>query len=147
MSRRGYSKQYLRQLRKTEREKYLKRLNCNQSENVSPENNINPVEIEMEYDINPKEIEDTEESFIYKEVEVKSLEDKLKEWYITYNPPRGSFEALLKILKEENLNVPTSFKSVLKNNEKIITTNVAPGAYYHFGIESELKKIEENLSI
>ena len=35
-----------------------------------------------------------------------SLSEKLKQYYIKYSPSRKSFDALLKILKEENLNVP-----------------------------------------
>lgn len=72
-----------------------------------------------------------------------SLKEKLKKWCIKYNPGRYCVDSLLKILNEENLEVPTCFKSLLNYSDKIIERTVAPGKYWHYGIKNQIKKISD----
>lgn len=74
------------------------------------------------------------------------IKEKIKNWYIKFNPSRKSADYILNILKDENLDVPVSCKSLVKNSEKIILRTVSPGQYWHYGIENQLKKISHIIS-
>lgn len=75
-----------------------------------------------------------------------SLKEKLKQWYIKYNPSRECVESLLKILKEENLDVPSCLKNLIDYSEKITIRTVSPGNYWHYGIKNQLQKISHVLN-
>lgn len=66
------------------------------------------------------------------------LRDKLMYWYMKNQPTRQSVEELLKILKEENLDVPLSLKALMPNSEKAIIKQMSPGFYSHFGIRNQI---------
>ena len=61
-----------------------------------------------------------------------SLSEKLQQWYIKYSPSRKSFDALLTILKEENLNVPASCNSlIIIIPKKAVVRTVTQGTYIY----------------
>lgn len=95
------------------------------------------VDVRDEYDVQGFNLEQTQN------ISAKSdLRHKLIKWYQEYNPTRASVDSLLKILYSEGLNVPISLNGLLKNyNNKITPRTVAPGKYFHLGIEKQLRKI------
>lgn len=76
----------------------------------------------------------------------KPLHEKLKEWIIRNKPTRQCVEELLVILKEENLEVPLSLKTLFPNKQRAIIKQVSPGFYSHFGIKAQLNTIGHLLS-
>lgn len=77
--------------------------------------------------------------------ETQSLRQKLQNWYMEYPPSVKSCSSLLKILKSENMDVPTSVGGLVKRNSKCTVRTVAPGEYIHIEIENPLLKLKYTL--
>lgn len=50
--------------------------------------------------------------------DMTSLQIKLRDWYLAYKPPKNCVENLLKILKSEKVDVPTTIKGLLEIGNK-----------------------------
>ncbi|KAI8124860.1 hypothetical protein CVS40_4869 [Lucilia cuprina] len=74
-----------------------------------------------------------------------TLREKLKNWFVQYSPSVKCCNSLLKILKEENMDVPSSVGGLIKREDECVVRTVAPGKYIHIGLEIQLQKIKKLL--
>ncbi|XP_046808486.1 uncharacterized protein LOC124420169 isoform X1 [Lucilia cuprina] len=74
-----------------------------------------------------------------------TLREKLKNWFVQYSPSVKCCNSLLKILNEENMDVPSSVGGLIKREDKCVVRTVAPGNYIHIGLEKQLQKITKLL--
>lgn len=151
----GNSTRNLKRLIKQRRDKYIRNLNQaanetgmfannntannnnNEQTTITNNNNNEQSIITNNNFVETESLENNENNLPYQ----KSLIEKLRDWYIRNRPSRQCFEELLIILREENLKVPLSAKTILQNKQKMVVRNVSPGTYCHFGIEKQLQKI------
>ncbi|KNC23347.1 hypothetical protein FF38_01338 [Lucilia cuprina] len=75
------------------------------------------------------------------EIPRESLAEKLKQWFIENKPTIECTNSLLKILKSEQLNVPTSVNGLLGKTIKCVERTVSPGTYVHIGLKQQLEKL------
>lgn len=75
-------------------------------------------------------------------INTPDLKSKLKAWVQQFNPSVKACRSLFQILREENLDVPLSVKTLLGPIQECTIRTVAPGQYVHIGLLVQLKKIE-----
>lgn len=132
------SKRHTARLIKKQRDVYADLL---RSSNYSPNSEINNENDEFVSTSglpeNNCEVKDCEEN-----VAKETLSDKLVKWYIKNKISRNSFEELLTILRDENLDLPKRAETLMpKIIEKPVIRNVSPGLYCHLGIRNQIQKI------
>lgn len=77
--------------------------------------------------------------------EGSSIKKKLKDWFLSYKPNVKCATSLLRILKSEDLDVPTSVVGLLGKYEKCKERTVAPGKYIHIGLKTHLEKLSTEI--
>lgn len=139
----GASKRHLRRLFKKERMVYSTKLRpCNvaDSEPISPS-------VDLPSPSQPiSQIDSFDNISSEKCLVRKTLREKLGEWYFKYRPSRDCFQDLLKILVEENIEVPLSANAFVKKREKLCLRNVSTGFYCHFGVKNQLLRVSSIIS-
>lgn len=92
-------------------------------------------------------IDDKNYSNVLETVDIEDipLKKKLKNWFLKYNPSVKCTTSLLKILKTEQLDVPTSVTGLLGKTKKCTERTVYPGKYVHIGLQQQLKKISSEI--
>lgn len=73
------------------------------------------------------------------------LRNRLRKWFLEYNPSVQSCNNLLKILAGYSLDVPSSVGGLIGQKEKCVIRTVAPGEYVHIGLERQLEKAKDLL--
>ena len=69
-----------------------------------------------------------------------AIREQLAEWAVRFNTPHTSLSALLKILKQRDLDVPLDARTLLVTPKNIVIENKAGGQYYYCGVENAIKK-------
>lgn len=116
MTQRGISKRHIRRLISQKKNEFVNNLIDVEKQTlvINSENNCNIA---------------TSSTSSFKSVKInvkKPLREKLKEWIIRNRPSRKSVEELMVILKEEQLDVPLSLKTLFPNREKALIKQVFP---------------------
>lgn len=77
----------------------------------------------------------------------ESLKLQLSQWATSYSIPHNAINNLLKILKPYHLELPLDARTLLSTPRKPPSgiIDVAPGKYYHFGLEGGIKKLLSQL--
>ncbi|KAI8121707.1 hypothetical protein CVS40_7336 [Lucilia cuprina] len=75
------------------------------------------------------------------EIPGSNLADKLKSWFIENKPTVECTNQLLKILKSEQLDVPSSVQGLIGKTTKCLERTVSPGTYVHIGLNEQLVKL------
>lgn len=107
------------------------------------------VELEVNYDglssdsYESDEPEENPDCFSYSHSSRLSLKDNLKIWFIEHKPTVKCTNDLLKVLKNEHLNVPLSTEGLLGKRLRCIERTVSPGQYVHIGLGHQLQKLTE----
>ncbi|XP_073819948.1 uncharacterized protein [Musca autumnalis] len=71
-----------------------------------------------------------------------TLRDKLRDVFLKHNVSRSLGDDILAMLREENLNVPsTSIQLLNYNKQPTLIRTVNPGQYYHFGLKKQISKL------
>lgn len=127
----------------------LKRNVKNDRENYSTDTSLADEELSRDHETN-------EEVFvnIFSDNNPNSPEYKhgsfcnsLAQWGITHKISRSACDDLLLILRNENINVPMSMKTLLQGQSIPIEPSVVPpGKYHHIGLEKSLKRMKLSLS-
>lgn len=69
------------------------------------------------------------------------LSEDLKEWLISSNISHQTGNKLLEILNKHSIkNVPKDVRTLVKTPRSVITYDVPPGKYVHFGLKKGLQK-------
>lgn len=79
------------------------------------------------------------------ELNAMEFREELKEWYLKYRPSIECTTSLLKILKKKHSEIPLSVSTLIGQQQLVLKRTVAPGTYFHIGIETNLKKIIDYL--
>lgn len=90
----------------------------------------------------------TAEDEIYENFTMESpqpLRAQLRKWFVDHSPTVQCCNSLLKVLKSQNLDVPTSVIGLIQQNDKCVMRTVAPGNYMHIGLLRQLQKAKEVL--
>lgn len=77
--------------------------------------------------------------------DTRSLNEKLRNWFIKYRPSRECAQNLYKILQEENLNVENFYKT--KNAIEPNIVAIAGGSYLAIGVATQLKKFSDYVAL
>lgn len=133
------SKRHWRRLLKKEREVFCNKLLVNNANEAAP---IYSFDNALDQNENHMNISTSSEvNFVRK----KTFKQKIGDWYFKNKPSRQCFEELLRILSEENLDVPLSANSFIKQPDKLSLRNVFPGVYSHFGIKKQFLRIPSSI--
>lgn len=73
------------------------------------------------------------------------LNEKLRQWSINHRVSRACSKDLIKILKEENVNVSPFYKFVCPIKPQI--SHIAGGDYLHIGLEDPLRRLANVYSL
>ncbi|KAI8125589.1 hypothetical protein CVS40_4497 [Lucilia cuprina] len=71
----------------------------------------------------------------------ETLSEKLRKWFLEHKPTTECTTDLLKILKSENLKVPTSVQGLVGKYTLCNERTTTPGKYVHIGLINQLCKI------
>ena len=63
----------------------------------------------------------------------------LVEWALSENIARSSVSKLLKILRDFNIEVPASSRTLCSTPRDLLVSQVGNGQYFYFGLEDQLK--------
>lgn len=133
------SKRHWRRLLKKEREVFCNKLLVNNANEAAP---IYSFDNALDQNENHMNLSTSSEvNFVRK----KTFKQKIVDWYFKNKPSWQCFEELLRILSEENLDVPLSANSFIKQPDKLSLRNVFPGVYSHFGIKKQLSRIPSRI--
>ncbi len=77
-----------------------------------------------------------------------TLKDKLAEWKLRNHVPFAHCDELLKILHEHHPELPLSTKTlVCTPRDAVVTIDVSPGKYFHYGIEAGIRQLATSMKI
>lgn len=113
-------------------------------QNAAQETNC---ELQTPADID-EDMDQCDESLVFEENDkcgVLNLNDKLKDWFIKYKPPRKCVEELARILREEKLDVKMFYKFACPIKPQI--ESICGGSMLHIGIAHQFKKFDKVINL